>query len=266
MKGQDMTYVKGGFRQRFLHETNLTGSFLKIAHTMPAEILGVAGYDFVVVDEEHAPISREATDRIVLACKAADIGCLVRVKSAEPADILSALDCGADGILVPHVDTAQKARAIVSAARYRGGSRGYSPTTRAGRFGEVTLAEHVEKEDNRGLVIAMIEDPLAVEQIDAIVTTDGLDGVFIGRGDLTVAYGETKPGSEPVLRATKTICATARAHGVAICAMAGSAKDAGWLCELGVTAFVLASDQTFIRDAARARLAELRNALSAVQE
>ncbi|MEM9576322.1 MAG: aldolase/citrate lyase family protein [Pseudomonadota bacterium] len=256
-----MSHARGGFRQRFLDGVNLTGSFLKIAHTMPAEILGTIGYDFVVIDEEHAPIGRESTDRIVLACKAAGIGCLVRVRSAAPEEVLSVLDCGADGVLVPHVDTPEKAKSIVSAARYRGGARGYSPTTRAGRFGDVTIAGHVEAEDNRALVIAMIEDPSAVENIDAIVATEGLDAVFIGRGDLTVAYGETKPGSQPVIRATRAICAAAQEKGVAICAMTGTATDAASLSQLGATAFILASDQTFIRDAARARLSDIKDAL-----
>ena len=112
-----MTDTPQSFRNAFLAGDPLIGCFLKIANTQPAEILGSAGYDFVVVDEEHAPFSRESTDRIILACKAYGIASLVRVQSPSPEAILSVLDCGADGVLVPHVDSAEKARAVVAAAR-----------------------------------------------------------------------------------------------------------------------------------------------------
>ena len=109
------TIEQQDFRTKFLAGETLYGTFLKVPATMPAEILGSIGYDFVVVDEEHSPFNRETTDRIVLACKAAGIASVVRVQSADPANILSVLDCGADGILVPHVTDAETARAIVSA-------------------------------------------------------------------------------------------------------------------------------------------------------
>lgn len=114
-----------GFRKRFLDRQELYGSFLKIPATMPAEILGAVGYDFVVVDEEHSPFNRETTDAIVLACRAWGIVSVVRVQSPQPAALMSVLDCGADGVLVPHVDSAEKARAVVAACRYRPGSRGF---------------------------------------------------------------------------------------------------------------------------------------------
>jgi 2-keto-3-deoxy-L-rhamnonate aldolase RhmA len=245
-------------RKRFLAGEHLTGSFLKIAHTMPSEILGAVGYDFVVIDEEHAPLNRESVDRIILACKAYGMGCLVRIPDAEPSSILSVLDCGADGILVPHVDSAEKAAQIVSAARYRGGSRGYSPTTRAGTFGLNSIATHVAQEDERALVIAMIEDPEAVANIDAIMATQGLDGAFIGRGDLTVAYGQSKPGSEPIKAATKAICASANNNGVGLCAMTDGAQDLLSLVYMGVTCVIVGSDQTFLRNAARDQLTDIR--------
>ena len=253
-----MTKDAATFRQRFLAGGPLTGSFLKIAHTMPAEILGTLGFDFVVIDEEHAPINRESTDRIILACKAAEMACLVRVRNAEPSEILSALDCGADGVLVPHVDSAAKAAAVVAAARYKSGSRGYAATTRAGEFGAKTMGDHMTNEDQRAVVIAMIEDTEAIEDIDAIVATEGLDAVFIGRADLAVAFGQTTAGTAPVIAATKAICSAANARNVTICAMVGSDKDIHMMADLGASAVIVASDQTFLRDAARERLFGIR--------
>lgn len=250
------------FRARFLRQQPLIGSFLKIAHTMPAEILAGLGYDFVVVDEEHAPINRESTDRILLACRVQGMGGLVRVQSADPAAILSVIDCGADGILVPHVDSADKARAVVAAARYRGGTRGYSATTRAGNFGGRSIAGHLDQQDSSVTVIGMIEDPHALEHLDEILAVPELDGVFIGRGDLTVAFGEVKAGSAPVRAATESIAAAARAAKKTVCVMASGPEDAHELAGMGATAFIVSSDQTFLRKAAMASLAEMRQTIT----
>lgn len=250
------------FRQRFRRGELLVGSFLKIAHTMPAEILGTLGFDFVVIDEEHAPIHRESTDRILLACRAHGLSGLVRVPSADPAAILSVIDCGASGVLVPHVDSAEKARAVVAAARYRGGARGYSSTTRAGDFGARTIAEHTLQQDDSIAVIAMIEDPHALGCLDEIIAVEGLDGVFIGRGDLTVAFGETASGSAPVRAATQAIVETARAAQKPVCVMVSGPGDTSELAAMGASAFIVSTDQGFLRKAAMASLAETRQTLA----
>ncbi|MCA0960554.1 HpcH/HpaI aldolase family protein [Salipiger bermudensis] len=256
-----MHHASSNFRRRFQAGERLVGSFLKIAQTMPAEIMGTLGYDFVVIDEEHGALNRESIDHMLLACRAYGVGGLVRVPSSEPAAIQAVLDCGGDGVLVPHVDSAEKARRIVSAARYRSGSRGYSSTTRAGEFGGRTIAAHLDEQDDRATVLAMIEDPAALDVLDEILAVEGLDGVFIGRGDLTVAYGQDKAGSAPVTAATEKICAAAQKAGKGICVMASGPEDAAAMAGLGATGFIVSSDQTLLRKAAAASLAETRKAL-----
>ena len=155
----------GAFRTRFRNGEPLFGTFLKTPTTHATEILGSVGFDFVVIDEEHAPFNRETTDRILLACRAADIAGIVRVQGPDAPFILSVLDCGATGVLVPHVDSAAKAKAVVDACRYATGARGFSNTTRAGGFGKATIGEHVAAQDEAVTVIAMIEDPHAIEAI-----------------------------------------------------------------------------------------------------
>lgn len=246
------------FRERFLAGDPLIGCFLKIASTQPAEILGAVGYDFVVVDEEHAPFSRESTDRIILACQAYGIASLVRVQGPAPEMILSVLDCGADGVLVPHVDSAEKARAVVAAARYGNGARGYSPTTRAGIFGRVRMQAHTEAQDARVTVIAMIEDVPALDRLDEIMAVDGLDGVFIGRGDLTVALNESSGAAGPVREAVERITRAACMAGRAICVMSGSPDDMRGMAAQGATAFITSSDQTLLMGAAAKGLDEAR--------
>lgn len=250
------------FRERLLSGAPLWGSFLKIPATMPAEILGSIGYDFIVVDEEHAPFNRETTDRIVLACRAAGIGAVVRLPSADPVHILSVLDCGADGILVPHVTDADTAREIVAAARYKGGRRGFAPTTRAGDFGARNTADHVAREDSRALVIAMIEDPEGVDNIEAILAVEGLDAVFIGRGDLSVAYEDYTGTSGVVAAATAKVQAAARQAGKVVAILPGTPEDARARAAEGASVFILSSDQGFLRAAAKSARDSMSAALT----
>ena len=105
------------FRRRLAAGELLLGTFVKTPTGHATEILGDLGYDFVVIDAEHAPFDRVATDAALLAAKAARCASLVRVQSASPWHLLSALDCGATGVLVPHVMTATQARDVARACR-----------------------------------------------------------------------------------------------------------------------------------------------------
>src|SRR5215475_6975511 len=122
------------FRQRFASGEPLVGTFIKTPTSHATEILGDLGFDFVVIDEEHAPFDRASIDVCLLAAKAAGAAGIVRVAAPTAANILSVLDNGAVGVLVPHVNSVAKAKEIVSACRYRGGRRGFAASTRAGRY------------------------------------------------------------------------------------------------------------------------------------
>ncbi len=229
------------------------GTFLKTPTSHAAEILAQEGYAFVVVDEEHAPFNPETTDRILAACRATGIAGVVRV--ADTGQILRVLDCGAAGVLVPHVDSPERARQVVAMARYRGGARGFSNTTRAGGFGATGMAEH----------IAMIEDPRAIDCIDAIAAVDGIDAFFIGRGDLTVAYGAQSQAASEVRGAVDAITAAARKAGRRVFVMSGTPEDAAELSAKGATGFIMASDQGFMRQGAKAVFQSYAAALSEKQ-
>ena len=246
------------FRKRLLARELVVGTFIKTPTGHATEILGDLGFDFVVVDQEHAPFDRGAIDTVLLAARAADTAGIVRVPDASASGILSVLDCGATGVLVPHVASAEKARDVAAACRYRGGRRGFSNSPRAGGYGRLGVWDHVEAADAATAVIAMIEDPEALDVIDAIVAVDGLDGVFIGRGDLTVALGASGSSAPEVRGATEKITAAALKAGKAVCAMTPGGDDARWLKELGVSGMIVASDQGFMRQAAAQALKSFR--------
>ena len=244
------------FRRRLRAGEHLLGTFIKTPTTHATEILGMLGFDFVVIDQEHASFGANTIDMMVLGARASNIAGIVRVGDPSEANILSVLDCGATGILVPHVSTAQKARGIAAACRYRGGSRGFANTTRAGRFGEATFPEHMEEQDSRVTCIAMIEDLAALDEIDAIAAVEGIDAFFIGRGDLTAALGAPSMTSAETHRVVAPIMAAARKAGMPTIMLSPDRKDALAMAKLGATAFMVSSDQGLMKQAAKLALAE----------
>jgi 2-keto-3-deoxy-L-rhamnonate aldolase RhmA len=244
------------FRRRFSARQNLVGSFIKTPTTHATEIYGALGYDFVVIDEEHAPFDRAATDIVLLAARASNISGIVRVSSDDPSKVLSCLDCGASGVLVPHVATLEKARAVAAAARYRGGRRGYSGSARAGGYGAAPMWSLVDQQDESVCAIAMIEDPEALDHIDAIAAVEGIHGLFIGRGDLTVALGARSSADASVRNAVDRVIAAASKIGKPVCVMVANAAEAREFAELGASAFIISSDQGQMRRAAAQTLSD----------
>ncbi len=234
-------------RKRLLAGERMIGSFIKTPTPHATEILASVGFDFIVIDEEHAPIDRGATDMILLGARAAGIEALVRVPSFPSAEILSALDCGASGVLVPHVASVARAKEVVAACRYRKGVRGFSPSGRAGNYGAAGLSAHIDSQDASVAVVAMIEDREALAEIDDIVKVEGLDALFIGRGDLAVALGASSLTDLNLRAAVEKIITAAKAAGKPICMMVGQAEDIPELEALGATAFINNSDQGLMK-------------------
>lgn len=238
-----MRPAPASFRQRLLAGEPLLGTFIKTPTVHTTEIIGSLGFDFVVTDQEHAPFDRVTTDLILLA----------------------ALDDGAQGIVVPHVATAGHARAVVAAARYRGGRRGFSNSPRAGGYGRAGVWEHVDASDAATAVIAMVEDPQALDRVDEIAAVDGLDALFIGRGDLTAVLQAEAVDAPPVRAAVERIASAARTHHKPLCAHAGRIDTAElrWLRGLGISCFIVGSDQGYLRSAAAEAQVRFRELTSA---
>jgi len=249
------------FRQRVLAGDKLVGTFLKTPTGHATEILGDLGYDFVVVDQEHGPFDRATTDVALMVAHARGTPALVRVPGPEA--ILSVLDCGATGVLVPHVKTAAQAREVAALCRYRGGGRGFATSTRAGRYTGVPMWQHIADQDAGTVFVAQIEDPSALADIDAIAAVEGVDSLFIGRGDLTAAYGDEASDPPAVRNAVEQISKAARTAKKSISVYVGGAAEAAALHALGANMFVLSSDQGFLRQAAAAGLDAVRQKVAA---
>ncbi|WP_296949916.1 HpcH/HpaI aldolase/citrate lyase family protein [uncultured Massilia sp.] len=245
--------ASASFRQRLRARQVLFGTFFKTPSHQLVEVLGGAGLDFIVIDAEHAPFDRAALDACLLAARAGRLPALVRVPAdahALNAQALNALDLGATGIVAPHARRAADVQAVAAAVRYRGGARGFSNSPRAGDYGRIGMREHIDRADRDSVAICQIEDREAIEDIEAIAALDGADCLFIGRADLAVSYGVDDVAHPLVRAAVEAVCAAARRHGRAVGIHIGHADEARDWHALGVSLFVVGSDQSLLRAAA----------------
>lgn len=229
------------FHRRLAEGEALLGTFVKTAHHAIVEVLGGTGLDYAILDAEHAVFSPPEIDRCILAARAVGLPVLVRLTEGRAPDILRVLDMGADGFLVPHVTSASQAEAIVRASHYGAGGRGYSATNRAGGYGTVPMAQHMENARSVAVVV-QIEDPEGVEAIEEIASVPGIASCFVGRADLAVAYGAATLDDPAVDAAVERVLAACRASGVPVSTFVPDMAAAGPWFAKGVRMIAVASE------------------------
>lgn len=229
----------------------IVGTWIKTPSLIVTEVLSLTDLDCLCLDAEHAPFDRMAIDACVHAARAAGKPVLVRTPTAAPEHILHALDCGAAGVVLPHIRSAQEAEAAVRASHYGAGGRGYAGSSRAAGYTRSTIAEHRSRSANT-VVIAQIEDIEAVEAIDAIAVVEGIDALFIGAVDLAVALGADSVADPSVIAVVERICAAGRRHGRPTGLFVPRPQDVAHWASLGVNLFLLASDHAFLLQGAAA--------------
>ncbi|CAN1550260.1 HpcH 2,4-dihydroxyhept-2-ene-1,7-dioic acid aldolase [Sphingomonadaceae bacterium] len=238
------------FKQRIAARDPMLGTFVKTPHPHIVEVLASTGLDCLCLDAEHAPFDRRDLDLCILAARAASIPVIVRPPSSAHEQILNALDCGADGVLVPHVRSAEEAQAVAKASHYGAGGRGYAGSSRAAGYGSIAIPDHLANSAARSIVIAQIEDLEALDDIDAISAVEGIDALFIGRIDLTIALGCTDPDDPKVVEALDLIIAAAKNSGRPVGMFTSKPADAAMWRDKGVSLFLLGSDHGFLKSGA----------------
>src|SRR5258708_36437279 len=151
-------------RQRLLGGEPFYGLLIKPSAPALVEMCAAAGFDFAFIDGEHGSGETLEWEHHVRAAESFGMPAVIRVGSHQPGEILRALDIGADGIIVPHVNTRGEAEAVVRAAHYPPvGRRGLATTTRAGRHAVSNLKKHPRSAEDNSLILVQVEDPEAIE-------------------------------------------------------------------------------------------------------
>jgi len=171
------------------------GSFLYIPSAKLAEIVGLCGFDFIVIDQEHGPIDIESAEEMVRACELAGTTPLIRVGGLDSHPILQALDIGGMGVHIPSVNTADQARQAVRLCKYAPlGHRGLAGV-RAAEYGlRGSLSDYCRQANEETLVIIHIEEMEAISNLDDLLSVEGIDVYYLGPTDLSNSIG--RPGSK----------------------------------------------------------------------
>ena len=181
-------------KSRVLSGEKLLGVLLRMPAEELVEMAAVSGFDFLLIDCEHGPADLIPLRQHIAAAQLHGVDVMVRIGSHEPALALRVLDQGAVGIVAPHVDDADTARALVDSVHYPPlGHRGFATYSRAGRFGLVEPAAHRERFAADTLVFGMIESPAGVAAAADVLGVPGIDGTMIGTADLGASRTEDDP-------------------------------------------------------------------------
>lgn len=242
------------FREDLTAREPLVGCFIKTPHPTVIEVLGATDLDFLVLDGEHSPYDKTSINLSLLAAQAVGCPVLVRVPDDNPAFILNVLDCGAAGVVVPHVVSVEQAEALAKAVRYVPGGRGIAGTTRAGAYGARPLGEHREAADKEVTLICQIEDREGVENASGIAAVEGVDALFVGRADLTVSYGLTDFSDAGIAELCGDVLgATHASTGLYV----APGEDKSQWREKGASFFLSGSDHSFLVQGANALAATM---------
>jgi len=234
------------------------GTWVKLPTIESVQILAHAGYDFVVIDQEHAPIDIRTAYQLVNTATAEGLLALVRVDELRPAAIQRILDAGAGGVLIPHIDTPEQADLAARSVRFPPfGIRGAGGTSRAGRWGSRPSAEYLASGNNEALCIPQLESQLAVENVEKIAAIQGVDALFVGVADLSMDMGMT-PTDPEVVKRYLHVLNVAHQAGKPCGFASGTAAGARAALEQGFDFVMASSDTAMLLAAASDALAAAR--------
>jgi 2-keto-3-deoxy-L-rhamnonate aldolase RhmA len=239
------------------------GAWISFAESAVAEIMAGSGFDWILIDTEHAPFSPEGLQTVLTAFNGQECVPIVRVPWNNPAVIKQALDLGAGGVLVPMVNTPDEARAAVAACRYPPeGIRGFGPRRASGYYRRV--AEYVASANESVIIALQIEHIEAVKSIADIVAVPGIDVICLGPNDLSGSMGLLCQIEHPsVVEAITRVLDEAARHRITTClGMAFTpAVNHQWVSR-GARFIIAAEDQTVLRVGVAEALRQNRASLS----
>ena len=245
-------------RSRIKAKELLIGTFIKTPAPHIVEILGEAGLDFAVVDQEHAPIGIAQMDMMALASRAVGMPILSRRWGASRDWIAPLLDLGMAGVMVPHVMDGPDAEAVCNAVRFSRGKRGLSPSPRAGNYGGMSIPDYRSNCDASSVVMVQIEDASALDHLDEIAAIEDVDMLFIGPADLAQSMQASYPSDE-LDEAILRVVAAGLKHDKAIGLFVGNAAHIPDWHDKGITLFVSGSDQSMLKGTATGLAAAKRS-------
>ncbi|CAE6820971.1 HpcH/HpaI aldolase family protein [Paraburkholderia domus] len=251
--------ISNPIKKALLARTPSEGCWLTLASPTVAETVAHCGFDWLVVDMEHAPndvVSLSAQLQAIDAARAngASTYPAVRVSANDPILVKRAMDCGVETVVFPNIDTVEDAQRAIAAMRFpsngNGGTRGVAGLVRAGTYGQ--NPEYVSRANAQSCAILQIESAEAVRNVKEIAALPGADCLFIGTADMAASLGRLGDTGHPaVLEAVSVVIAACEAENKAVGIFAGSAEEAAAYRKQGVQFIALHSDVMWLAHGVR---------------
>lgn len=231
------------------------GTWVKLPAMESMELVALAGFDFAVIDLEHSALDLETAYRHIGIALLTGVSPIVRVPSLEAGIVQRILDAGAEGIMLPHVDTVEQAEAAVAAVRFPPrGTRGVGGTSRAGAWGALPRADYLRYGNEEVVLIPQIESAAAARHAGAIATVPGVDALLIGAADLSTSEGKAEDHPDVVAVIADAIAAT-KAVGIPIGNAGGAtAASVQAAVDAGYDFTMMSNDASLLGAAAKAAL------------
>lgn len=239
----------------------LLGPFMKLPSPAVVEIMGLAGFDYVIIDCEHGPLNMVEAENMIRAAKICGMGSVVRVTENNATMISRALDIGADAVQVPQVSNRRDAESVVRAAKFSPlGERGVCRYVRAAGYTSLSKKEYFAKANKETMVIIHIEGQEGLDNINEILEVEGIDIIFIGPYDLSQSLGVTGEVNNPLVEEKmREVIEKSQKKGKWVGTFVDDLDSANKWRKLGVKYISYAVDVGIIYDAAKKVVSEFQN-------
>jgi 2-keto-3-deoxy-L-rhamnonate aldolase RhmA len=254
---------EASFKERWKAGPPLVGFFTRLRDSAAYEILANTSADFIIIDMEHGSFDRALLAECIFASRAHSLPVLVRVPDETESTIQHAIGVGADGVIVPHVSSADAIAHVMTFARTRGLERAFAGATRISSYRRDTWPDFSKRETGKALIIAQIDEPPGVAAAKDILSVAGLDGLFLGQIGLTLALDND---AQAAAAALDGVCRAAVQRNLPIgLSLPDERMGTAWH-QRGVTLFAIDSDQGLLRSAANTRANLFRSSIESTSD
>jgi len=247
------------FKDKLAAKQVVFGPFMHTTDPAFVESTGNVGFDFIVLDLEHGPVSLEHLQNLIRAAEIAGLYSIVRTPPGNLHMIGAVQDIGARGILVPQVKDANEAKAVVKAARFfPNGERGLNGAVRAANYSSLDSREYLKKSNENTLII-QLEGKEALKNLDGILQVPDIDVFFIGPYDLSQSLGVPGEIHHPiVIENMQKIVEKAKARGLTLGTYVGSPEDARFWMDAGIQLIAYSLDIVIFTEASKNIINQLK--------
>ena len=231
-------------KQKLKEKTQVIGTWSSLSSPNVVNVLGSTDLDFVVIDLEHGSMSHETVENMVRAAEASDISPIVRVGDDHEQTILRALETGPRSVMVPHINSVEKAEKIAKCCKYfPAGNRGLSPYTRMHDFTHIDIQDSLQTENQETMVGILVEGQAGLDNLEDIVKVEGIDLIYLGLFDICQSVGLPGQLNHPkVLGEIKRCCELIESNGIAAGSMSTSVEFINMLKDVGYTFIAYLND------------------------